>query len=258
MAPETRLTIDNLAYGYPGRPPLLRDLTARASAGRLTCLLGPNGSGKTTLLRLLLGQLRPSAGLISLDTDSVGSISERERACRMAYVPQHTSLAFAHSLGEVVAMGGWPAGGPKSDAQAELKAWSLQDLASAGWTTLSGGERQRGLLARACCQLRMRGQIMLVDEPTASMDPAWAHQTLQTLRQRAHDTGLAVVAVLHDLDLASRYADDAWLLAGGDLIASGPASHVLDEANLERAYHVRFRRLHLDQDRTAVIADPLV
>ncbi|QDU71210.1 ABC transporter ATP-binding protein [Mucisphaera calidilacus] len=250
------LDATNLRFAYLGGQTILDNLSASARPGQLTALIGPNGSGKTTLLRILLGLLTPQQGRVILDHTPLKSLSERQRAAKIAYVPQHASLTFAHLLCDMVALGCWPAGAPRSEAHTELQAWDLGQLAQQPWTALSGGERQRGLLARACCQLAQQGRALLVDEPTASMDPAWAHKTLSQLRDRARDRNIAVLAVLHDLDLAARYADEVWLLAHGQLVASGPTREILTTPNLENAYDVPFQMIEIEPGLTIPLTRP--
>lgn len=247
----------DLMVSFSGsRDPLLSELSAYAPSGTLTALVGPNGSGKTTLLRCLLGLHRPAQGTVTLDETPIQAYSERSRARKIAYVPQHPSLTFAHRLREMVALGCWPAGVPFSEAESEIEAWELEDLAEQPWNELSGGERQRGLLARACTQLHHHGRALLVDEPTASMDPRWAHRALNRLRQKSRDQDLAVIAVLHDLELAARYADRIWLLAQGSLLAEGSASETLNPEHLRIAYGLPFSVVEVEPGVSIPVARP--
>lgn len=235
----------------------------------VTGLLGPNGAGKSTLLSVLTGAWAPDAGDVTLDGQPWTAWSSQARARLRAVVPQRSTLAFPFEVAEVVRMGalphlpapdprpwwrrGWPLGRARvapptparpraeilvAEALAEV---GLQDQAHQRYTTLSGGERQRVHLARALVQLGgMRAEhprLLMLDEPTASLDLAAAVDALD-LARRLTARGVGALVVLHDLNLASLFADRVVVLARGRVLAQGAPRDVLTADCLGRAYGV--------------------
>ena len=215
-----------------GARAVLADLDLELRPGELCAVLGPNGAGKSSLLAALCGELAPSAGQVWLDGRALATWPAAERARRLAVLPQNSTLNFAFRVEEVVALGRLPhASGRQRDAQivaAALAAADVAQLAGRSYLSLSGGERQRVHLARVLAQLwpGAPGQVLLLDEPTAALDPRHQHAILQALRVLA-GRGVAVLAVLHDLNLAARYGDRLLLLAAGRACACGTPETVL-------------------------------
>jgi iron complex transport system ATP-binding protein len=213
-------------------------------AGKLTVLVGPNGAGKTTILRALVG-LVPSSGSIDLDGGPISRLPRRERARRIAYLPQGHVFHWPLAVADVVALGRMPHGAGAGDlgeadraAVAEaIRICELEALADRPVTTLSGGERSRVALARV---LAVQADIVLADEPTASLDPRHQLTVLGLLRDLTARGG-TVLAVMHDLGLAARYADRVIALDGGTVIASGAAVEVLRPELLRRVFGVEAR-----------------
>ncbi len=241
---EVCLRAEGVWAGYGGQI-VLSDVTLPVPPGQVLALLGPNGSGKTTLIRLLSRTLPPSQGKVWLGTRDLYQCSPKESAQNIAVVPQFEDIIFAFSVREVVEMARFPwAGTPATarDRQAVEQALSLArcaDLAERRITELSGGERQRVLLARALAQ---ETPILLLDEPTAHLDVGYQIATLSLIKDRASE-GKAIVTALHDLNLASAYADSACLLHKGRILALGPTEEVLNSQELERVFGARFVRL---------------
>jgi iron complex transport system ATP-binding protein len=223
--------------------------------GRLTAVIGPNGAGKSTLLACLAGLIAPAAGEVLLDDAPLAAIGRRELARRRAYLPQNAQVEWPISVERLVALGlgpALPAFGDLDDRTAArvaeaLAACDLTALAQRPATTLSGGELARAMLARAIIG---DPALLIVDEPTAGLDPRHAIDAMRRLRARA-DAGRTVVLAIHDLDLALRYADDAVALRGGRVLASGPVAEVLSEAVLTELYEVRVRVV-CDADGAAI------
>jgi len=253
------LSVTDLAFAYgqgDGAADVFAGVTAAARPGALTVLLGPNAAGKTTLLRAMLGQLTPRRGTVELLGRPINQWSAGERAAVMSFVPQRASVAFAYTVRDVIALGRHAL--PRDDAavDAALDATQTADLADRSVQELSVGQQQRVLLARAMAQAAGRGRAMLLDEPVSAMDPLHAHRVMGLLREQAA-AGLAVVVVLHDLNLACRYADDAWLLHGGRLVAAGPWDQVFTEQRLAEAYGLPFSVAgHDDVGRPVWHAEP--
>jgi iron complex transport system ATP-binding protein len=235
------LAADRVGYAVGDRW-LVRGATLTIGQGRLVALVGPNGSGKSTLLRLLSGVWTPSAGAVTLDGAPVGRLRRRQVARAVTLVPQDTHIAFPFSVRELVAMGRhahlgrFDREGP-ADREAIARALHRADitaLADRDATALSGGERQRVLIARS---LATEARHLLLDEPTASLDVAHALDVLGLCRRLADD-GHAVAVALHDLNLARRFATDAALLRGGEVVAAGPAAQVLTPAAVGAVFDV--------------------
>lgn len=228
---------------------LLHGVSATLRPGRFTAVLGPNGAGKSTLLSLLSAQRRPDAGQVLLDGRPVHAMSAHELALRRAVMPQESAVAFDFTAREVAELGRYPhRRQPAADEAAiieqALAATDVQALAPRIFNTLSGGEKARVHLARALAQVwtpRPDGAArwLLLDEPTAALDLAHQHQALGLLSDWAHAQGGGVVAVLHDLNLALRYADDALLLARGESPCFGPVAEVLTPRRIAQTWGVR-------------------
>lgn len=212
-----------------------------AAEGQISAIVGPNGSGKTSLLRALSG-LIPCSGAISIEGRELGSLQPAERAQLIAYLPQSSSLSAMLSVRQVVALGryathpGWLAPTARDDAsvRAALERLGLTALSDHAYPKLSGGQQRLVLLARA---LATGARILLLDEPTASLDVKHALESFAVLGELAGD-GYCVVVVLHDLDDVRRHARHALLLGSGRARASGaPAEAPFLEA-AENTYDV--------------------
>lgn len=219
----------------------LRDIDLSLNEGEVLGVLGPNGAGKSSLFGALCGELTPSTGTVQLEGQPLGKWSGHERAQRMTVLPQTSTLEFDFIVRQVVGFGRLPhASGVQVDAQIieeVLDHCALQHLAERPYTKLSGGERQRVQLARALTQLwpAAPGKTLLLDEPTAALDPQHQHATLQLIRKVASD-GASVALVLHDLNLAARYCDRLLLLTEGRIQALGSPAEVLQPQLLQDVF----------------------
>ena len=221
----------------------LRSVSVEASPGELVALTGPNGSGKTTLLRCVLGLVPPTEGSVELFGEAVSGLSIRERAVRVAWVPQDESPRDNVSAAAYVRYGRYarqPRFASESEedreaASAALASVDLSDRADSGILELSGGERQRLLLARALAQ---GSPLLLLDEPTAHLDIGHQLDLLDRVRRLVRDRGLCAVAALHDLNLAARFADRVVVLDHGRLVADGRPGEVLKEDLLRNVWGV--------------------
>lgn len=239
------LIVDRLSVTM-GIQAILRDVSARFEAGRVTAILGPNGTGKSTLVKAMAA-LVTASGSVTLDGATVGGMDPRARARAIGYLPQDAAVHWNMLAREVVALGRLPhrrapVAPSALDAVAVDRAMAATDtatLATRPVGELSGGERARVLLARV---LAGEPRWLLADEPLASLDPA--HQIDLLARLQAHARGGAgVVVVLHDLVQAARAADDVLLLKDGGVLAFGPVTTVLTPALLEQAFGVRVAML---------------
>jgi iron complex transport system ATP-binding protein len=209
--------------------------------GELTVLVGPNGAGKTTLMRALAGLL-PAEGRLELQGRPLQEVSVRERARHIAYLPQGHIFHWPMSVAAVVALGRHPhadAFSPLTDADRKavgraLAATAIEPWAGRAVTTLSGGERARVALARA---LATQAPILLADEPTISLDPRHQLVVMELLAHAARDGG-AVLAIVHDLALAARFADRVVMMERGRLVADGNAREVLTPQRIAAVFAV--------------------
>jgi len=210
------------------------------AAGEVVAIAGPNGGGKSTLLRCAVGLLTPEGGDVCLDGRPLAAWPRRARARRLAYLPQRVSLPFAVTAGQVAAWGRHPhrhpftGGDPRGTAVVAeaLARVEATVLAARPFATLSGGEQQRCLIAAALAQ---EPRVLLLDEPTAGLDPPHAARLFRLLAELAAG-GMAVAVVTHDLNLSASFAHRLVLLAGGKVVAAGTPAEVLTAANLEAAY----------------------
>jgi iron complex transport system ATP-binding protein len=232
----------DVVFSYRGaRRPALDGVAMRVPRGAFYAILGPNGSGKSTLLKLLLGVLRPGAGMVYYDDREIGSWPRRELARRVGVVAQVEEMAFPITVHEMVSMGRYPHLGPwrrpgREDHAAIERAMErceVTEFASRPVSTLSGGERQRARLARALAQ---EPATLVLDEPTASLDVAHEMTIFELLSDLRAREGATVLVVTHNLNLAARYADTLLLLDAGTVAAEGPPSDVLTQATVERVY----------------------
>lgn len=236
------LCLRGVSAGYGARL-ALRDIDLEVRPGEFVALAGPNGSGKTTLLRAVLGFITPTAGRVELFGDRVEDLSARERARRVAWLPQEESPRDDVRLLEYVMYGRYAlhgllegdSAGDYELARSILEQVGLADRAEDGILSISGGERQRAVLGRALAQTT---PLLLLDEPTSHLDIGHQLDLLARVRELAHRRGVTVVAALHDLNLAARFADRIVVLSRGRRVADGPPEEVLSEALLVRVWGV--------------------
>ncbi|WP_029003578.1 heme ABC transporter ATP-binding protein [Azorhizobium doebereinerae] len=224
---------------------LVRDVSLTLEPGTVTVLVGPNGAGKSSLLKLIAGETAPTSGRATLDGTDIRRLSPAVLARRRAVLPQSAEVAFAFRVDEVVRIG-LLGSQPGTEARIArlLERVDLPDFAGRSYDSLSGGERQRVQLARALAQVEVmdpdKPRYLLLDEPTASLD--LAHQLLVLREARAHAAaGGAVLAVLHDLNLAAMAADRMVVLVAGELVAGGPPAAVMTDATLASAFRIAAR-----------------
>lgn len=248
------LSARNVSYRI-GQKAILRDVSCSLASGQLTALVGPNGAGKSTLFRMFSDELTPDSGYIALENRKLSDWPSRELAQRRAALPQENRLTFPFKVIEVVTLGRLPhSPGGESREDLEIARQTLQHVGMDGYegrlfTTLSGGEKQRVQLARVLAQIwRPNGsgpsRILLLDEPTSNLDPAHQRETLQIARRLAR-RGAAVLAILHDLNLALAFADRLWAIQDGRLIADGPAVETLTPALAKQLFHIDCQTVQL-------------
>jgi iron complex transport system ATP-binding protein len=209
--------------------------------GKLVALVGPNGAGKTTLIRALAG-LVPADGAIALGGRPLEAMKPRERARAVAYLPQGHIFHWPMSVESIVMLGRAPHGDPFSSASPEdraavrqaLETTETRALAARAVTTLSGGEKARVALARA---LATQAPVLLADEPTASLDPRHQLVVMELLRSAARN-GSAILAIVHDLTLAARFADRVLVMDRGRIVADGSPDEALAPERLAAVFGI--------------------
>ena len=236
------LSAHNVSFGYRQAPQrAVGGVSLDVARGALLGILGPNGSGKTTLLKILGGLIAPSGGEVTLDGRPLARWTRRELARRIAIVPQELHPAFDYSVIEMALMGRFPHLGAFAVEGPDDIAIAREALAATGaapferrrFSTLSGGEKQRVILAAALAQ---QADILLLDEPTASLDPGHQLDIAALLVELNRTRGLTLVVATHDLNLAASMCAELVMLRGGVAIASGPTREVLTGRNLQRLY----------------------
>lgn len=247
---QPRLTATHLDLAY-GKARVVHDLSLAIEPGALTAIIGPNGCGKSTLLRALARLHRPQGGQVLLDGRSLHTLPTKEVARELGLLPQSPTAPAGITVRDLVARGRTPHLGPftpwsAADADAvarALNATGLKGLAERPVDSLSGGQRQRAWIALALAQ---QTEVLLLDEPTTFLDIAHQYEVLDLLHGLARE-GRTVVAVLHDLAQAARYADQVVLMSAGLVLASGPPAEVLTAKRVSAAFGLQ----------VTVIADPV-
>lgn len=240
--------VEGLEFAYgPDGPQVLRELSLEVPAGSTTALLGRNGAGKTTLLYLLLGWRRAQRGRIAIDGREPAG--EGRRRAATALVPQDEHVPFDFSLLEYVLLGRAPhlavlrAPGV---ADVEVARRAIAEVGLAGLEArpvpvLSGGQRQLATIARTLAQ---EPRLLLLDEPTSNLDIRHQLQVLKLARDLAHNSGLGVLAAIHDIGQAARWCDRLLLMARGRIVADGAPEAVLTPARLAEVFEIEARLYH--------------
>ena len=215
----------------------LGPLSVEARSGAMTALVGPNASGKTTMLRALCGVL-PADGTVHLAGRSMTAMSMEQRAGALAFVPQRVQGDVPLTVEALVRLGRLRRPAAVDRIEEALSALGLNELRNRPVAHLSTGQRQRVHIARALAQIDVKG-VLVLDEPTAPLDPDWAHRVWGVLRSVA-DAGGTVLASVHDLAAARAVGDDAWLLREGRLVGSGSAATLLEPDQLATLFGTPF------------------
>lgn len=243
------LEIRDLTLAH-GTHAVVGDLTLDVRPGELTALVGPNGVGKTTLLRALFGEHRPRAGAVRLDGAALAATRLRDWQARIGYMPQENRGRMGLTALETVLAGSLDRltlHVPEPElrrAAAALDQFGLADVAHRSLDALSGGQRQLVFFAQA---LVRDPRLMLLDEPVSALDLRHQHLLMEDVRRLCRDRGMITVVVLHDLNLAARFADRLVVLGDDMPAVAGAPRDVLDETLLRRAYGVE-ARVGVDED----------
>lgn len=248
MTQTATLRADHLQYLWPFSGSRLGPVTGVFPPGKITALIGPNGAGKSTLLRLLGGYLKPSSGAAYYGDQSVTSLPASRRAAVITLVQQLMPLGFDLTVTELLNLGGLSAlswkerigeGSPRN-IDAILFQTGLEAFRDRSYRSLSGGEQQRALLGMALVQ---NTPVLLLDEPTAHLDPGHAQSIIRVLEDLAHNQGKTIILAYHDLATVGLFADNIWLMHDGLTVLSAPPETVLVSPQLEQAFHTHLERI---------------
>ncbi len=235
----------NLDFSY-GRTPLFSGLQTEIQAGEMVGIIGPNGTGKSTLIRLLAGLLKPSAGQVHIAGKALSEIPVKQRAQRIAYVPQRSGFAHPFTVMEIVLMGRYPyqrtasfeTAGDIRVATEALRITGTEPFENRLFDTLSGGEQQRVILASAIAQ---EPDILLLDEPTSSLDLHFQVHILNVLKTLHSERNITVVVALHDINLAASYCRRILLIDDHHNISDGPPETLLTMETVKRVFRIPVR-----------------
>ena len=243
------LTIESLTLGYPGKPPVITNCSFDAHEGEFLALIGPNGSGKTTLIRGITSVLPLLSGRICFREQDLAALSIRERARLVSIVPQVNRIPTGLTVREVVSLGRAPYlnrfGKLTHEDQDRIgeaiTLTELESFANKEAANLSGGEQQRIVLARALAQ---NTPVLILDEPTVYLDLYYQIHLLELVREIMERRSLTVIATLHDLNQAARYADRIALLSEGKITHIGSPRETLQTEILSEIYRIPLRVIH--------------
>lgn len=242
------LAVHNLTY-KAGAHILLENITVCFVPGRLHLVVGPNGAGKSTLIKTISGQLKPASGTVIYGDKKISDLSVSALARMRAVLSQSTDIAFPLTVQETVMMGRYPhfTGRPaKEDIAACEQAmafFDVENMAERNYHSLSGGEQQRVHFARVMAQLwyPAPGQCryLILDEPLTFLDIYYQFEFMSKVKLLLEQNDFSVIGVVHDLNLAAKFADDILLLHRGKIMANGKPDQVLTLTNIEQAYKLR-------------------
>ncbi|MEM9605029.1 MAG: ABC transporter ATP-binding protein [Pseudomonadota bacterium] len=239
---QTVLGINNLSCRYrKGGPTVLNELTLELEPGAMTAVIGPNGCGKSTLLKAIMGFLDTPPGAVTLRGKPLSAFSRRDLARHIAYLPQESYCPDYLTVGELVQLGGYArqplfghhASGDDHRFEAALAQVDLRAKAHEPVNRLSGGQRQRAWIAMILAQ---DAETVLLDEPVNHLDVKYQYAVMQLARDTLLAHGKTVIAVVHDLNLASQFADQVVMLKDGQRVASGPTREVITAENIKSAF----------------------
>lgn len=231
-----------------GAKTILKDISVTFQPGKINLILGPNGAGKSTLVKVICNQLKPQEGNVLYEKVDIRNTSVAELAKVRAVLSQNTELAFPLKVKEVVTMGRYPhfsVNPTAKDEQAVMEAmqfFDVEEMADRDYLTLSGGEKQRVHFARVVSQIWYAAEsgcrYLILDEPLTFLDVHYQFQFMHKLRELLKQQDLVIVGVVHDLNLAAKFADHLVLLNNGELLAAGTKEEVLNTENMKVAYRL--------------------
>lgn len=234
-----KITIKDLSFSY-GSNKILEDLEIVVGDSEVLGLIGPNGSGKTTLIKCIDRILKPK-GSIFLDGRNIEAMGRQDIARYIGYVPQSSTSVLSTTVFDTILMGrrphmGWRVAEEDIDRVVEtMELLNIEEFALKDFNELSGGQKQKVLIARALCQ---EPEVLLLDEPTSNLDLKHQLEVMEIIRDLVRKTGISAVMAIHDLNLASRYADTLVMLKKGRIYATGDPVSLLTSENIKSVYSV--------------------
>ena len=250
------IEVKNLSFSYKKGIPVLHNVNFQLQSGKFICLLGPNGVGKSTLFKCMLGLLRNYTGEILIDGENTRSLTQKQLARKVAYIPQSTAPVFNYTVADVVLMGttsltsGFSSPGEKERVYVTqaLETLNIQHLQDRMFMNISGGERQLVLVARALAQ---QAGILFMDEPTANLDYGNQVRVLEQVR-RLSGSGYTVIQSTHNPEQAFLYADEVLAVKDGTIAAHGSPNEVMDAGLIRDLYGIEAQVESLMDDRMRV------
>ncbi len=242
------LSAKNITYKTGGKT-LLDDVSVYFEAGKLNLIIGPNGAGKSTLIKVICNQLQPDGtGVVSYGGKNIYTLSIADQARIRSVLSQNIDVAFPLTVAEVVMMGryphftGRPAQKDKTACEEALLFFDLSEMSGRNYMSLSGGEKQRVHFARVLAQiwypLKDSCRYLILDEPLTFLDIRYQIDFMQKIVELLKNKDIVVIGVVHDLNLAARFADNITLLHQGKVLADGDKHKVLSKQNIKTAYHL--------------------
>ncbi len=251
------LNVNNLSFTYT-ETPVLRNVSLPIHSGEWVGVIGPNGSGKSTLIKLLGGLLKAPSNSIHFRNQDIKSYSRLDLAREIAWVPQETTSPFSFTAYEMVMMGRHPylkafrfeSQDDHDICHRAMEVTSTTEFKARKFSELSGGEKQRVLIASAIVQ---SPRIMLLDEPTASLDLKYQVQVLDILERLNIQRGITLALAMHDLNLAAKYCHRLILIKDGTIVRDGPPESVLQKEIIEEVYEVKVQMMKSQKDGTLFV-----
>ena len=237
---KLKLRVNDIMFSYTSTP-ILEEITMELSASEMLGIVGPNGAGKSTLIRCINRILKPEQGSIHLNGQEIREMGTIEIAKHLGYVPQSFTGVFPATVFDTILVGRRPHIGWRSSESDEDKVWAIlemmaiEDLAMRDFNELSGGQQQKVLIARALAQ---EAGTLLLDEPTSNLDIKHQIEVMELLKDLVVNKGLSAIMAVHDLNLASRYADRVIIMKDGRIFDAGNPSDVLTPENIRSVYDV--------------------
>lgn len=255
------LKVEHVSFHYPKGKRILDDVSLTVEQGEILGILGPNGTGKTTLIKCLDRILLPDSGQIEIGGKSLNGMTANEVARQIAYVPQYVNGFFSLDVIDAVMMGRIPYVGSRYSEEDEklvfhiMKQMNIEKFAFRNVRDMSGGERQRVFIARAMAQ---QPQLIILDEPTASLDLHNQLFILHTISELAQKQKVTIIMTIHDLNLASMFCDTLMMLKDTRILAYGRPEQVLTEQNIETMYNVHAKVTDQDGYKHVILQKSLM
>jgi len=238
-----KLKIKDVEFSYASVP-ILKNVCIELRASEMLSVVGPKGAGKSTLLRCIDRILKPQRGSILLDEREIKEMSRMELAKKMGYIPQSSAQVFPATVFDTVLLGRRPHVGWRSSEKdtkmvlemlqmLNIKSFAMRDI-----NELSGGQQQKVFIARALTQ---EPDVLLLDEPTSNLDIKHQLEVMDIIKNIVREKGIAAIMAIHDLNLASRYADRIVMMNGGEIFDAGDAAAVLTPENIKHVYDVEVK-----------------